>query len=556
MGSISGIDISSLLSALGSTSSGINVSAAVAQAIYAMSAPQREWQNEQITLRSQTAALNAVQSDVQALQTSLNALGDPAGALTSMAVTSTNSNIVSGSALSGTAAGNHVVVVNNLATTASWYSSSVASSSTPLSSGSFTLQVGSGSPVQIQIGSGVNTLDQLASYINGQNLGVSAGVVNDSSGSRLAIISTTSGAAADFSISGATGLTFTQAVAGKDAALTVDGIPIDSASNTVTGVVNGLTLNLLGAAAGTQVNVAITPSTSDISQAVTNFVNAYNTVMTDINSEYTLNSSSQEGALAGDSVIRMLQNTMLSSGSFAVSSGAIATLGGLGIRMANDGTLSVDNSTLTNAIQNNLPAVQSFLQGASSNGFVSFLNNQLNSFTDATSGAFTVDLQSISNQNTGLQNQINDFQDYLSNQQTILTNQYNQADILMQQLPQQIAQINAELGLNNNNNNSGCWIAAELYDGWLNPRTVIVRNWLNREFKRSIIGRITMSLYLRFGEQTAQLIRRHPGLKSLFRPFFDAALRKALAHLAYNPIDILRWRIPQQLSNEDAALGI
>ena len=82
--------------------------------------------------------------------------------------------------------------------------------------------------------------------------------------------------------------------------------------------------------------------------------------------------------------------------------------------MNSDGTLTVDSSQLTNAIQNNFGAVQSFLQGASSNGFAATLNTQLNTLVDPVSGAFTVDLQSISAENTDLQNQINDFQAYLS----------------------------------------------------------------------------------------------------------------------------------------------
>ena len=41
---------------------------------------------------------------------------------------------------------------------------------------------------------------------------------------------------------------FTQATAGANASLTVDGVPISSASNTVTGAISGVTLTLLGAA--------------------------------------------------------------------------------------------------------------------------------------------------------------------------------------------------------------------------------------------------------------------------------------------------------------------
>src|SRR5260370_28783886 len=56
---------------------------------------------------------------------------------------------------------------------------------------------------KIRTGSGVNRLKDLAPSINGKNLGVTATVVSDSTGSRLAIISNSSGSAADFSITSA-----------------------------------------------------------------------------------------------------------------------------------------------------------------------------------------------------------------------------------------------------------------------------------------------------------------------------------------------------------------
>jgi flagellar hook-associated protein 2 len=444
--STSGINLSSLLSALGSSSSGINVSSAVAAAMQALSLPEQQWETEQTTLQTQTSDIDQIQTDVESLQTSLSALSDPAGALASMTATSSDTNVVQASAASGTAAGTHVVVVNNIASTASWYSSSVASSSTNLTPGSFTLQTGSGTATQIQIGSGVNTLDQLASYINTQNLGVTASVVNDSRGSRLAIVSNNSGAANGFTISNASGLTFTQASAGQDASLTVDGIPIDSASNTVTGAVNGLTLNLVGAAPGGQITVTVAPDSTQVSTAIATFVGAYNTAMGDVNTQYTVNAANQEGPLASDSSVQILQDSLLSIAGYSGGGNGVSTLADLGITMNKDGTLSLDTATLTNAIQNNFSAVQNFMQGASSNGFASFINNQLNTLTEPGTGAFTVDLQSINSENSDLQNQINNFQTYLNTQQTLLTAEYNQADITLQEIPQEEAQINAELG--------------------------------------------------------------------------------------------------------------
>jgi flagellar hook-associated protein 2 len=308
--------------------------------------------------------------------------------------------------------------------------------------------VGSGTPTTIQIGSGVNTLDQLASYINGQSVGVTASVVNDSTGSRLAIVSNSTGSANGFTVSAASGLTFTQTVSqqGQDASLTVDGIPIDSASNTVTGAVSGLTLNLVGADVGGQVTVTVAPDSTSVETAIATFVGAYNTAIGDVNTQYTVSATNQEGPLAGDSTVQMLQDSLLSAGSYSGGGSGVSTLADLGITMNNDGTLTLNTATLDNAMQNNFAAVQNFMQGASSNGFASTLNNQLNNLTEPATGAFTVDLQSISSENTDLQDQINTFKTYLNAQQTLLTAQYNQADITLQEIPEEEAQINGELG--------------------------------------------------------------------------------------------------------------
>ncbi|MGB8011377.1 MAG: flagellar filament capping protein FliD [Terriglobales bacterium] len=455
MSSTSGINLSSILAALGSSSSGINVTEAVDSAIAAMSAPMNEWQSEQSALATKTSDLNQIQTDVNALETSLSALQDSSGALASLTATSSDNAVVNATASAGAAVGTHVVVVNNIATTASAYSSSVATSTTALGAGSFTLTVGTGTPTTITIGSGVNTLDDVASDINGLNLGVTASIVTDSSGARLSITSNSTGSAAGFTLGNVTGgLTFTQPSTGEDASLTVDGIPIDSASNTVAGAVNGLTLNLTGADPGGQVSITVAPDTTTISEAIATFVGDYNTAMADVNTQYTVGATNQEGPLAGDPTISMLQDALLSVASYSGGSNGVSTLADLGITMNKDGTLTLDSSTLTSAIQNNFSAVQTFMQGASSTGFAASLNNQLDTLTTAASGAFTVDLQSISSENSDLQDRINNFQAYLNTQQTRLTAEYSQADIALQELPMELKQISAELGQNTSSSSS------------------------------------------------------------------------------------------------------
>jgi len=451
----SSLDLGSLLSAIGS-SSGINVSAAVAQALAAESGPLTQWQQQQASLRSQTGDINVVEGHISALQDALNSLNDPSGGLMAMTASSSNSAIVSATAAPGASPANHVVVVNSLAITGSWYSDPVANGDTTLAPGGFTFQVGQNSPIQVTIGDGVDTLNQVASYINGLNAGVTANVVNDATGSRLAIMSNSSGSANDVAISNASGLNFTRAALGGDASLTVDGIPVDSASNTVTGVVPGVTFNLVAAAPNSPVNISTTQDVGQVSQTVKGFVSAYNAVIQDVNQEFAVGQNGVQGPLAGDSTMRMLQDMLLSSANFP-GGGDISSLASLGVSMNDDGTLKVDDATLSNAIQSDFSGVRTFFQGTSSNGYAATLNNQLKTMTDAVTGAFTVDLQSMNNEISDLQNHINDFQTYLQGEQARLTDEFNKAAEALQQLPILEQQINAELGGigGNGNNNKG-----------------------------------------------------------------------------------------------------
>lgn len=72
-----------------------------------------------------------------------------------------------------------------------------------------------------------------------------------------------------------------------------------------------------------------------------------------------------------------------------------------------------------------------------------------------------------------------------------------------------------------------CWIAAELWNGWSDPRTMAVREWLMGDYAHTAIGRVVVSLYRRFGERTAKMIHKHSSLRALFLPIFNLALKKA-----------------------------
>lgn len=445
--------LNSVLSALGG-STGIDVTSAVNAVLYADRAPERAWQSQQSTLASQTSAINQIQNEASTLSDALSSLQSTTGALSAATTSSTSPGVVTATAVAGTPASSHQIVVNNLATKGSWYSDAESSSSTALPSGSFQITVGS-TTTTVNVGgsSGVDTLDQLAASINSAALGVSASIVTDSTGARLSLLSTTSGAAGDFSISNSSTVGFTQADKGTDAKITVDGVPVSSAFNIVSGALSGVTLNLQSADPGIPITLNVSPDTTSITSGITSFVSAYNALITDVNSQLSYNSSTNTaGVLQTDSAVQGLQTQLLNDTTFSAGGSVFSTLSQLGIAVNNDGTLSVNSAALNSAIQTNSAAVASFFQGT--NGFVATVNTTLNTFTDPTQGAFTVDLQSIASEYKDLSDQIDTLELYLASQQTILTAQYNAADIAIQQLPQKLKQIQALLNPNQNSSSS------------------------------------------------------------------------------------------------------
>jgi flagellar hook-associated protein 2 len=456
--SSSSINLSQILeAALGASSEGIDVNSAVNAAITAAEAPEQTWESQYSTLQSQASALNQLQSNATNLDNDMQQLNNLVGPLSARTVSSSNSSIATAAAASGAATGNHLVEVSNLATTASWASGTFASASTALPAGSFTITTGSGASATITA-DGTESLSDVASQINGDNLGLTASVVNDATGARLAILSKTSGSAANFTVdsSDSPSFGFTQAVTGANASLTVDGIQISSASNTVTGVIPGLTLNLLSADPGAYVSLGVGPDTAQASTAINQFVTDYNSVIQALNAQFT-DTGSGEGVLATDANVRNLQSDLEGALAYvnipASGTTAVSTLGSLGITVNSDGTLSVDNATLTSTLNNNFSDAQTFFQGPALNGFANSLDQQLTNFLSPADGAFTIDLQSISSQESTLQTDIVNFQaNVIAPLQTQLKNQYSQAEILLQQLPTEMKQIDEELGMNNSSN--------------------------------------------------------------------------------------------------------
>ena len=244
------------------------------------------------------------------------------------------------------------------------------------------------------------------------------------------------------------GLGFIQGTEGKDAQVTVDGVPVKSASNTVTGAIAGVTLNLAGTDAGSQIQLSVGPNTSNITQVVNQFVSSYNDAIGDINAQFTYNATTKsQGPLASDGTLATVQSQLLQLMTYTVSGNAsFSSLSSLGITMNNDGSLSVDNSKLSDAVQNHSSDLQQFMQAT--NGFATNLQNSLYTLTNAATGPLTVDTKNLQSTYTDLQGQINDIETQITSQHSNLVQQYSALNALLEDFPTQLRQIDEMLGIN------------------------------------------------------------------------------------------------------------
>jgi flagellar hook-associated protein 2 len=454
---------SSLITGLGTSSAtntsglgqGIDVNSFVTQALAGDQAIITNRQIQQTGIDQETSALATISANLTALKSVASALNDPFGIFASQTATSSNPNLLTATAASTAVAGTHTIVVTSLATTSSFYSAPVATSSTPLATGdTIAISAGGTSAASVTVDSTNNTLDKLAAAINSQTTAVRASVINDSNGARLALVSTATGLPGDLAVTGSlhktdnTAIDFTQAVPGVNAVLSVDGVPISSASNTVTGVITGVTLTLAAPTQGTPVSLTVAPNTSNITNAISQFVSAYNTAITSISAQFHVNpDGSGAGPLEGDGSLRDTQVALLAAGSYAVTgSGGPVNLTSLGINTNNDGTLSIDSGALASSLSSNFSGVQSFFQ-TTSTGFAGNLGTVINSLSGP-GGALTLDTQGFSNSSLALTQQITDLQAALATRRQNLITVYAQVNttleelpLLQQQLSQQLASI-------------------------------------------------------------------------------------------------------------------
>ncbi len=427
---------------------GFNVATTVSSILAISSAIETPWKAQLTSLQAQDTALTGLGTNLSTLSTAVAALTDFQGVLASKRGASSDTNVLTLSSASAAAvAGSHTITVTSLAQTSSQYSDQITNALDTLS-GSLSIQVGSGTAQTVTLNSSNNTLATLANSINSGQYGVTASVVSSSTGSRLSLVSNTSGAGGaitltpsltDATTSSSVGFSVGQT--GQDAQLTVDGLATTSASNTVTGAIPGVTFQLLASASATPVQVQITNDNSSVETAVGSLVTAYNAVVASVKTQEGKDSSGNAEPLYGDPTLALIQNQLSSGLLGGTASGSITNIGQLGLSLGQDGTLTLDVSTLDSALNSNYGDVTGFLQNSGSFGqtFSSALDTLGTSNPD---GAVSLALAQNSSEETDLNTNVTNEDALIATQKTSLTQELTTANQILQSIPSQLNEVN------------------------------------------------------------------------------------------------------------------
>lgn len=428
-----------------SSGSGLDVQATVDQLIYAERAPERIWQKQQDVLNSQASALRSFESRLSTLEDKVNDLKDFTGVLNSRTASSSQAGILTASAGPSVVSGTHSIVVKNLATASSYYTSAIAENFVFSDGATTNLQIGNGAITPLELSG--KTLDGASEYINGLSLGVRASVVKDAAGSRLSLVSGSTGLSGTIKLTeDNSNLQWEGSTTGDNAQITVDGIPIESTSNIVDGAISGVTLTLVSENPTTPVMVTVGPDTGRAKQALADFVTAYNSVISALNGQFTVNAETKTaGVLAGDSTIRGLQSTLLAAASYTVpDNGDFQNLRAIGIEMQNDGTLSINDPVLDDVMTAHYADFQRFFQDSTS-GFARRVGTDMMTINDSVSGPIAVDLKGVEASSESISDQIDDFEVRIANRETQLLDQYSRLDAMLRQMPLLQSQLTAQL---------------------------------------------------------------------------------------------------------------
>lgn len=455
----------------------LNIEGLVSSVMAVEQQPLAGLQSDQRSLSLRSATLSDLKSALSALRSKAQVLTQ-AGTLSPFvgkSVSSSNAVVATATATSSAVAGVHTLSVTQLAKSSTVVSKQLASTGTDVvtaeGAGAKSVKVtfdgtdpttsGTAVTVNVTVNAGDTNsaiLTNLATAINSDaTLGakVSAAVVNDTSGtSRLVLTGKQTGVANKVRVADAGGTLLStvqlnseiasSGTAGGylfadgllDAKFKLDGLDMTRSSNSVSDVLAGVTINLLGSSTS-DVTLMVSPDKSSIRASVQGFLDAYNKALTFLRARIGIQvdattsggnstqvNSVVRGPLADEVAYAALASSLRSDVGSLVSSAQIGNPGLLaevGITAASDGTLSISDATkFDRAIETKLSGLSDLF--ASSAGVSTRLIARLDGFVK-TGGLIDGGLSTVASKVQNINRQIATLQDRLSKREATLRKQ-------------------------------------------------------------------------------------------------------------------------------------
>lgn len=380
--------------------SGLDVNSIVTQLVAIEKQPLQTLQTKANNLQTQLSRYGTIQSQVSALQDAATALAT-ASNWSAQAATSSNTaavTVTANATASSTQFGLEVTKLAQAQTTASRSLATGASIGAGSGTGVLTIQLGSwgsdgtgpfvaGSSAAVTVNvSETDSYTAIANAINAKNAGVKATVLKSGNTERLTLQSTTTGSDAGFTISSDGGfaaldsLSFTSLSNGSESAagmessqsglnakFKVNGVAVESATNTVTNVVPGVTLSLLQTtASGSPAQIVVSQDTASIQKKIQAFADAYTALNKTLTDSTKYVPGGVSGILQGDSTTVGIQTLLRRTISSTSVGSTFTRLSQIGLEQQTDGSLTLNTTKLT-AAMSDMPNLQNLFTANNSN---------------------------------------------------------------------------------------------------------------------------------------------------------------------------------------------
>ena len=392
---------------------GMNIDSIVKSMVAAEQAPkQTQLTNLEKATTARITAVGALKSAISEFQTALGNLNKPEQ-FQGRSAASSKSDLMTVTAGTTAGSGTYKVNITQLATSSKVALAAIKApvgETASFGAGSLNIKVGSGEPLAIKVDEGNNTLEGLRDSINkaGAESGLSATIVTDANGPRLVLSSSKTGAGEGITVDGegvggnvklsslsfpATDPDYTGSAAAREitaagnAKLTIDGLEVESKTNTVDSAIEGVTLTLKGVTtADAPIVLGVELDQAGVKTNVQKFVDSYNKLIGVVNAQTKVTpvgdgKTPVTGALVGDATARTLLNTIRNELSNVQGNGSIRALSDIGITTQKDGTLALDGAKLDKVLASNFSDVAGLFTGEK--GLATRLDARLAPYTQA-----------------------------------------------------------------------------------------------------------------------------------------------------------------------------